>query len=189
MTAMSSPSSSESDWYEFLVALHGREHVGIGSIAHTAQHVYWLSARSDPRATEEEHQRFYSEGERMIAEFHKTEVPFLSGLEIPSLLGDFFGERTELLNVKATSFKTQTSKLCTLLSRIREFLQSPENRLWRVGCFDPLGSLIVYPDCIFVGEHRHDSAARIETELEQWLAMLTAEDPQATKDRTGFGPS
>jgi hypothetical protein len=157
-----------SDWYGYLRAMHGEEHIAVGPVPELAHHRYWISSTDEEEPTNEEHRAFY-EGARSVVrvclEGHQWEGP---ALQRPYIVGDFFGCRTEMLAFDPRILVGKAAVLRDLLLRLQAYVQKPENRRWRIGFFDGEDSVVVFPDRILVGPLAV-SAGDLLAALTRWL--------------------
>ena len=165
---------AESDWYREQVEHHGRDNVLIGSVPFTPGRM-WMSTRTEDAASAPEYIPF---GEGLHARLEEEIYPRLQGTDppfAPWIGGEVRDARELWLSFDPSYMSEHLDVLVDTLALIQDYLSTGTNRLYRI--IESNGSLVIYPDAIFLGEERFDTASQLADRLPAWLATMTFEPP------------
>lgn len=160
-----------SEWYRDLLNVHGSAGVKVGSIPYDEK-TYWLSSAAEDEASLEEHETFSTKLAGLLEGLRQQEMADLQPLEAPTVVGDFFGQRTEFLDIYPKAFEGREGLFVRVLEIVQAHLRSPGCSRWRVGYFAETDPLVVYPDAIFVGDERFEQPSDLGPMVKVWLATV-----------------
>lgn len=160
-------------WYRRLCDSVGKSSVGVGPVGWHEDQSFWVSSPNDLEPTAEEHDRFYDALYDVVeSAWNNADRGTLDHSDAPYVVGNFYHVRSETLVFGIEQTKPYFDTVLEVIDAIRLFLRDANHRQWRVGYFHGDASILIYPQAIFVGEDRFETAEDARTSMVRWYDYM-----------------